>query len=56
MTKYRHGYGKFLFTDGREYIGKWKTGKEWGQGRLTCLDGMVYDGNWENGMRNGKGI
>jgi len=49
------GKGKFVWPDGREYIGYYKNDKKEGHGIFTWPDGRKYDGNWKNGRQDGEG-
>ena len=50
-----NGRGKFIWPDGREYIGDYKNDKKEGHGVLTWPDGRKYDGSWKNGRQDGLG-
>ncbi|OLP98882.1 hypothetical protein AK812_SmicGene18630 [Symbiodinium microadriaticum] len=47
---FRHGQGKFKWTNGRVYEGEWQLGKQHGQGALT-VEGKVTKGEWKSGVR-----
>ena len=51
----RHGYGKYTWNDGSEYIGNWAYNRAQGYGKLTYVGGDVFEGNWENDKANGYG-
>jgi hypothetical protein len=51
-----NGHGKFLFSDGRKYIGHWENRKPHGKGAVIFLNGDRYEGDFIGGMRHGKGV
>ena len=50
-----NGVGKWLFKDGKVYIGKFKDSKRNGKGKQTSKDGIMYDGDWKNDLMDGNG-
>jgi len=63
---YRHGKGKYTYTDGSEYEGDWVKGKKTGYGVYRTYnkkrhDGSAfveyyYEGEWKDGEKHGKGL
>ena len=55
---FMHGYGEFLWPDGKKYCGNYLNDKKDGFGaylwKLNPLD--AYFGFWENGLQHGIGI
>lgn len=51
MEDKKEGFGRFVWPDGREYIGKWKNGKQHGEGKYIDKRGAEREGIWENGQR-----
>lgn len=49
------GEGRYVWGDGRIYIGSYKNDKKHGFGRYNWADGRKYIGFWENGKQNGYG-
>jgi len=49
------GEGKYIWGDGRIYIGSYKNDKKHGYGKYLWADGRKYLGFWENGKQNGYG-
>ena len=49
------GNGKYLWSDGSQYIGDWADNRISGKGIYTWLDGRMYDGEWLNNNMHGKG-
>lgn len=47
----KHGYGTFIWADGRKYIGEWKKGKQHGKGTFIKTNGQSRDGEWIDGRR-----
>ena len=35
----KEGFGKYVWSDGKVYVGTWKNGKQHGTGTLTKLNG-----------------
>ena len=50
------GSGRFVYDDGREYVGSFRNGKPHGRGSLTHPDGRVDSGRWEDGNRWGRRV
>ena len=50
-----HGYGKYVWQDGRKYVGNYKFNKKHGQGAYTFTDGSKYYGEWADGNMHGVG-
>ncbi|OAV44745.1 caspase family protein [Lewinella sp. 4G2] len=49
------GKGKFEYSDGAYYDGRFVGGKFHGIGLLRYPDGGVYAGHWQEGLQHGKG-
>jgi len=47
----RHGYGVYVWKDGRIWIGSWKDGEREGQGIDIASNGNLITGYWENNTR-----
>ena len=47
----KHGYGVYLWADGRVYEGNWHNGKQHGQGKYVLQDGTCKIGEWVAGKR-----
>lgn len=56
MTTIYEGYGIYIKTNGKQYIGNWKNGKRSEKGKMFWPNGEEYDGDWSNEMRNGFGV
>ena len=50
-----HGYGAYVWQDGRRYEGHYKFNKKHGDGTYTYSDGSQYRGQWSEGMQHGSG-
>ena len=50
-----HGYGNYVWQDGRRYEGYYSQNKKHGDGTYTYSDGSKYRGEWQNGMQHGVG-
>lgn len=50
-----NGYGKYVWSNGDEYIGNWKNNKQHGQGYYTFKTGGKYSGEYKDGYRHGTG-
>ena len=48
-------FGKYIFSDGNEYIGEFKNGKLEGKGTFKFLNGDVYSGQFRDNKYNGNG-
>ena len=46
----KNGFGKYRWSDGREYIGFWENGKQSGYGKYTIGDQSQL-GKWVKGKR-----
>ena len=56
LGDYRHGRGKFYYSDGGMYDGDWKNGSMDGFGTLFYAGGNVaYKGEWKEDKFHGKG-
>jgi hypothetical protein len=44
-----HGYGIFIWPDGRKYEGYYSDDKKHGKGKFYYPDGKTYDGDWADG-------
>ena len=54
--KYKmHGFGKFLWPDGKKYIGYYRKDVKHGDGTLIWPDGREYEGQWKHGLQHGVG-
>ena len=42
----RHGFGTYIFEDGRKYVGEWFEGEMQGKGRLKHPDGLIEEGTF----------
>ncbi len=47
----KHGFGKYRWADGREYIGFWENGKQHGYGKYI-IHGQSQIGVWVKGKRS----
>lgn len=50
-----HGYGTYVWSEGRKYIGEWIKGQMDGKGLFSYLNGSYYEGEFHCGLRNGGG-
>ncbi|XP_025795449.1 phosphatidylinositol 4-phosphate 5-kinase 1-like isoform X2 [Panicum hallii] len=48
-----HGFGKYMWTDGTLYYGKWDTSKM--TGTFKGVDGSLYKGSWRMNKKHGMG-
>lgn len=48
-----HGYGKYVFADGKRYEGQYVDDKKHGYGIYQWPDGRLYKGYWKNGKQHG---
>ncbi len=46
----KNGFGKYRWSDGREYIGSWENGKQSGYGKYSIGD-QSQIGKWVKGKR-----
>jgi hypothetical protein len=46
----KHGFGKYTWADGRQYIGYWENGKQHGYGKYILEDSQQI-GQWVKGKR-----
>ena len=51
-----HGYGNYVWQDGRKYEGSYRHNKKHGEGAYTYSDGSKYRGEWVDGMQHGVGF
>ena len=51
-----HGFGNYVWQDGRRYEGYYRFNKKHGQGTYTYSDGSKYRGEWVDGMQHGVGF
>lgn len=51
MNDKREGWGTFSWTDGRQYVGEWRAGKQHGKGTYISNDGTSKTGLWEHGKK-----
>ena len=57
LNGFRHGKGKFYYSDGGMYDGEWKAGSMDGFGTLFYAGGNIaYKGEWKEDKFHGKGI
>lgn len=47
----KHGFGTFVWADGRKYVGEWKKGKQHGKGTFIKASGESREGEWVDGRR-----
>ena len=47
----KHGYGVYIWADGRRYEGLWQNGKQHGKGKYILPNNTVKVGIWEDGKR-----
>lgn len=47
----KNGTGTFIWSDGKEYSGGWKDGKQHGEGIYTTANGEARKGMWNAGKR-----
>ena len=45
-----HGYGRYIWKDGRKYEGFYENNKKHGKGVYTYSDGSMYKGDWVEGV------
>lgn len=45
-----HGFGNYVWQDGRKYEGNYRYNKKHGVGTYTYSDGSMYRGEWVDGM------
>ena len=50
MKDKKHGFGKYRWSDGRQYFGYWENGKQHGFGKYI-VNGFVQIGKWIKGKR-----
>lgn len=46
----KHGFGIYVWADGRRYEGNWKNGKQHGKGHYIVNE-ITKQGLWEDGKR-----
>lgn len=51
MEDKRHGEGRFIWRDNREYEGGWDKGKQSGVGYYLSHNGVKRKGFWVDGRR-----
>jgi hypothetical protein len=51
----RHGPGKYLWKDGRAFMGNYHNDERQGQGVFSYPNGDIYEGNFADGQRSGYG-
>ena len=51
----KHGFGKYVWSDGDAYEGQWECDLRSGEGTCTYSNGDKYTGEWHNDMRHGWG-
>lgn len=49
------GFGIYVWTGDKKYVGDWKDGKMHGKGRLDYNNGDFFDGFFHKGKKYGKG-
>jgi hypothetical protein len=47
----KHGFGKYKWPDGRQYIGFWENGKQHGYAKYILNNGFAQYGKWASGKR-----
>lgn len=47
----KHGYGVYVWVDGRRYEGNWQNGRQHGEGKYILANNTVKVGIWEDGKR-----
>ena len=52
----RHGPGKYLWKDGRQYLGNYSLDERSGEGKFWYSNGDVYQGQFLKGKRHGQGV
>ena len=52
----RGGEGVYIWSNGTQYIGGFKRGRQHGQGLLIMPDGANYEGAWREGKKHGAGV
>jgi len=50
-----HGFGTYIWQDGRKYEGHYRHNKKHGDGTYTYSDGSKYEGEWVEGSQHGLG-
>jgi hypothetical protein len=50
------GRGRYVYDDGREYLGSFKDGHPHGRGSINHSDGRVDSGRWVDGKRTGRRV
>jgi hypothetical protein len=50
------GHGKFIWQNGRMYVGAWYNGQMHGFGYYTWGNGKSYLGNFVRNRRHGEGL
>jgi hypothetical protein len=48
----KNGNGTFTWSDGKEYTGEWKDGKQHGNGSYKAANGKHRKGIWISGTRD----
>ena len=48
-----HGYGKYVWKDGKSYEGQFDSDQKHGYGIYTWPDGRIYRGYWRSGKQHG---
>jgi hypothetical protein len=48
--------GVYIWPNGEEYVGEWRSGLMEGDGTYRWPDGEHYEGEWREGKRYGEGI
>lgn len=48
--------GVYVWPNGEEYVGEWRSGLMEGDGTYRWPDGESYEGEWREGKRYGEGI
>ena len=46
----RHGYGTYIFADGRKYIGRFENEIQSGEGNFVWKNGLEFKGTFRNGL------
>ena len=51
----RHGFGRYIYSDGSIYAGSWVDGKKEGRGKLRDAKGNEFMGDFKAGKMHGQG-
>mmetsp|Transcript_6226 Transcript_6226/g.18404 ORF Transcript_6226/g.18404 Transcript_6226/m.18404 type:complete len:1142 (+) Transcript_6226:157-3582(+) len=56
LQNLRHGPGKYIWKDGRRFVGEYCNDERHGNGKFWYPNGDVYEGMFEHGQRSGQGV